>query len=120
MILGGAMIISFSAFKGAEVYTGKKLAPVTLYFNGDPLVPSEVADESRWKTTPLPGAPTCDLVNNQACSLIVEPTDLSGSSLDSTKISLDAIAGSAGPGAGYIPKYAGGSSSTPFNPKNRN
>ena len=52
MILGGAMIFGFSAFKSAEVYSGKNLAPVTVYFNGDPLNASQVADESRWTTTP--------------------------------------------------------------------
>ncbi len=46
MILGGAMIIGFSAFKGAEAYTGKKLDPVTIYFHGSTNSPSDVQNQS--------------------------------------------------------------------------
>jgi len=118
MILGGAMIIGFSAFKGAEAYTGKSLAPVTVYFNGDPLVASQVADESRWTTTP--NGHSCNTTDNKACSLPVDNTDLSGSALNPAKISMDAIPGAAGAASGYIPQRTGGSGSTPFNPVNRN
>jgi hypothetical protein len=48
MILGGAMIIGFSAFKGAEAYTGKSLAPVTVYFKGNPLLSGEVSNDTKW------------------------------------------------------------------------
>lgn len=118
MILGGAMIIGFSAFKSAEVYTGEAQSPVTVYFNGDPLIASQVADESRWTTTP--NGHSCNPTNNKACSLPVDNTDLSGSALDPAKISMDATPGAAGAASGYIPQRTGGSSSTTFKPVNRN
>lgn len=118
LILGGAMIIGFSAFKGAEAYAGKSLAPVTVYFNGDPLNASQVADESRWTTAP--NGQSCNTTNNKACSLPVDHTDLSGSALNPARISLGSAPGAGGSGSGYIPTRTGGSSPTPFTPVNRN
>ncbi|MFU1857238.1 hypothetical protein ACK8HY_09495 [Sphingobacterium sp. NGMCC 1.201703] len=115
MILGGAMIIGFSAFKGAEIYAGESLAPVTIYFHGNETSATEVASAFRWTTTP--NGESCDDVNLMACSQVVDQNDLiSSTRLDSTKIQLGASPTS---GGNYIPSKTGGSSSTPFSPTNR-
>ena len=115
MILGGAMIIGFSAFKGAEAYAGKKLDPVTIYFHGDETSASQVSSAFRWTTTA--NGESCNDVDLMACSQVVDQTDLiSSSRLDSTKIQLGATPTS---GGNFIPSKAGGSSSTPFSPTNR-
>lgn len=116
MILGGAMILGFSAFKGAEVYTGGKLATVEVYFHGNPLIQAEVADESKWNTNP--NGLSCDNNNQVACMLEVEDSDLNGLQLDSTKVTLGAIRGSAA--SGYIPEHLGGSGSLDITIINRN
>ncbi len=113
MILGGAMIIGFSAFKGAEAYTGKSLAPVTVVFDGNPTSPGEVADESNWKVSS--SNPSCE-GDNLACSMQVESTDLTSSGeLDPTKIQLDEFF----TGSGYIPQRNGGNSETEIQIHNR-
>jgi hypothetical protein len=112
MILGGAMIIGFSAFKGAEAYTGKKLDPVTIYFHGDPQDEDQVKDASRWNTTP--NDEDCNSANVMACSQVVDESDLNSSDqLNPAKIQLGATATS---GGNYIPSRTGGSSSTTFTP----
>lgn len=114
MILGGAMIFGFSAFKSAEVYSGKKLSPVTVVFDGDPTNPGEVADESNWKISS--SSPSCE-GENLACSMEVESTDLTSSGeLDPTKIQLD----ESFTGSGYIPQRNGGNSQTELQIHNRN
>lgn len=113
MILGGAMIIGFSAFKGAEAYAGKSLAPVTVVFDGNPTNPGEVADESNWKISS--GSPSCE-GDNLACSMEVETTDLTSSGeLDPLKIQLSEFF----TGSGYIPQRSGGNSETEVQIHNR-
>lgn len=112
MILGGAMIIGFSAFKGAEIYTGKNLAPVMVYFHGDPTDANQVKDPSEWTTTS--NSQSCDAnQNEQACAIEVDEADLNASNeLDGSRIQLGANATS----AGFIPTRTGGTSPTPFKP----
>lgn len=113
MILGGAMIIGFSAFKGAEVYTGKSLAPVTVYFKGNPLLSGEVSNESNWTTTT--NGQSCS-GDNKACSMQVETSDLnSAGELDPSQIELTEIS----TGSGFIPERSGGDSETEINIHNR-
>lgn len=92
MILGGAMIIGFSAFKGAEAYAGKAQSPVTLYFTGNTTNATEVADETRWKE--MASHPGCDEGEIAACSIIADPSDVTGAagsrSLNPSRIQLDA------------------------------
>ncbi|MGJ1509079.1 hypothetical protein ACR79F_20400 [Sphingobacterium siyangense] len=116
MILGGAMIIGFSAFKGAETYTGKKLDPVTVYFHGNPTIPTEVENLSKWDTSP--NGKSCNNQDELACAVQVDPTDLnsSGTSFDSSKIAIEATSTS----SGYIPSLEPGYSPMQFNPINRN
>ncbi len=115
MILGGAMIFGFSAFKSAEVYSGKKLSPVTIYFHGNPQSPTEVQDESRWTTTT--NGQDCNTENVMACAQVVDESDLNASNqLDPSKIQLGATNTT---GSNYIPSRTGGSSSSPFNPINK-
>ncbi|WON95049.1 hypothetical protein [Sphingobacterium sp. UGAL515B_05] len=115
MILGGAMIIGFSAFKGAEVYAGKADNPVTIYFHGNPQDANQVKDASLWDTTS--NDEDCNSANVMACSQVVDESDLNASDqLNPAKIQLDATATS---GGNYIPSRTGGSSSTTFTPINR-
>ncbi|MGJ1410197.1 hypothetical protein ACR78Z_11020 [Sphingobacterium thalpophilum] len=116
MILGGAMIIGFSAFKGAEAYAGKSLAPVTVYFHGDPTISTEVEDLSQWNTSP--NGKSCNNRNELACAVQVDPTDLnsSGTSFDSSKIAIEATSTS----SGYIPSLESGYTPMQFDPINRN
>ncbi len=92
MILGGAMIIGFSAFKGAEVYAGKSLAPVTLYFHGNPSEEDEVKDQSLW--TEISNSESCNTGNNAACAMEVDASDVTGTSgsryLNPSRITLNA------------------------------
>ncbi|MGJ1211431.1 MULTISPECIES: hypothetical protein [Sphingobacterium] len=116
MILGGAMIIGFSAFKGAEAYAGKSLDPVTVYFHGNPTIPNEVENLSKWDTSP--NGKSCNNQDELACAVQVDPTDLnsSGTSFDSSKIAIEATSTS----SGYIPSLEPGYSPMQFNPINRN
>lgn len=115
MILGGARIFGFSAFKSAEVYSGKKLSPVTIYFHGNSQSPTEVQDESRWTTTT--NGQDCNTENVMACAQVVDESDLNASNqLDPSKIQLGATNTT---GSNYIPSRTGGSSSSPFNPINK-
>ncbi|WP_343555602.1 hypothetical protein [Sphingobacterium sp.] len=116
MMLGGAMIIGFSAFKGAEAYTGKSLAPVTVYFHGNPTIPSEVENLSKWDTSP--NGKSCNNRDELACAVKVDPTDLdsAGTSFDSSKITIEATSTS----SGYIPSLESGSTPMQFDPINRN
>lgn len=114
MILGGAMIFGFSAFKSAEVYSGKKLSPVMVYFHGDVTDPAEVADESLWTTTPNEGS--CNNVNQRACSQEVDELDLnSNDEINPSKIQL----GATSTPQGYIPSRTGGTSTSLFKPINK-
>ncbi|MGJ1349550.1 hypothetical protein ACR78U_20560 [Sphingobacterium siyangense] len=92
MILGGAMIIGFSAFKGAEAYAGKKLDPVTVYFHGSTNSPADVQNQSLWTETP--NNEDCGSGNNAACAMEVDASDLTGSagsrSLNPSRITLNA------------------------------
>ncbi len=76
MILGGAMIIGFSAFKGAEAYAGKKLDPVTIYFHGSTSSSSDVQNQSLWTETP--NDEDCGSGNNAACAMEADASDLTG------------------------------------------
>ena len=113
MILGGAMIIGFSAFKGAEAYAGKSLAPVTVYFHGDPTIRSQVEDESRWTTTS--NGQSCDNTDELACSIIVDNSDLTGNTLNTSKITLEGEAVD----SGFIPQLMSGSNPSYFQPVNK-
>jgi hypothetical protein len=92
MILGGVMIIGFSAFKGAEVYAGKADNPVTLYFHGDPSDEDDVKDHSLWTETS--NSENCNTGNNAACAMVVDLSDVTGTtgsrSLNPSRITLDA------------------------------
>ena len=114
MILGGAMIISFSAFKGAEAYAGKKLAPVMVYFHGEPTLEAEVENLSKWNTTS--NGKSCNDKDELACAIRVDASDLdaSGTTFDSS-ITLEANSTS----SGYIPSLASGTPAQ-FEPVNRN
>lgn len=111
-IVAVVTIVTFSAFRTSGV---TPLLPMTvaIYFQGDPMVPAEVTDESLWTTAT--NGETCNQVNQKACMQHVEDTDLTSGVLNSAKISL----GSFDSGAGFIPTRIGGSSSTPFTPFNR-
>ncbi len=115
MILGGAMIIGFSAFKGAEAYAGKIDNPVTIYFHGNPQDEDQVKDASLWDTTP--NDEDCNSANVMACSQVVDESDLNASDqLNPAKIQLGATATS---GGNHVPSRTGGSSTTLFTPINR-
>lgn len=92
MMLGGAMIIGFSAFKGAEAYTGKIDSPVTLYFHGSTSSSTDVKNQSLWteKTTDE----DCGSGNNAACAMKADASDLTGTtgsrSLNPSRITLNA------------------------------
>ena len=110
-----ATVITFSAFKVSGVDAQQKRMTVPIYFHGNVNNAAEVADESRWNTTP--NGETCNNIPQKACMQLVEHTDLTGTgTLDPAKINL----GSVSSGVGYVPTRTGGSSSTPFNPINRN
>lgn len=114
MILGGAMIIGFSAFKGAEVYAGKADSPVTIYFTGDPTQSGQVENEANWSTSS--SSPTCS-GDDKACSMEVDASDLTSSGkLDPAKIELDEDF----TGAGYVPVRNGGNSTTDIEIHNKN
>nr|WP_315402011.1 hypothetical protein [uncultured Sphingobacterium sp.] len=114
-MVAAATIITFSAFKVSGGDGQQKRMTVSVYFHGNPNNPAEVADESRWNTTP--NGETCNNIPQKACMQLVENTDLTVSNtLDPAKINL----GSVSSGVGYVPTRIGGSSSTPFNPINRN
>ncbi|GGH18176.1 hypothetical protein FAZ19_11880 [Sphingobacterium alkalisoli] len=107
-------ILGFSAFKMADQGTKKILAPVTIYFHGDPTNPSEVEDESNWSDTP--NGQSCS-GENLACSMAVDTDDLTSSgTLDPNKIQLGA---SQSP-TGYTPEKTGGESPTEPEISNRN
>src|SRR5690606_3116753 len=94
-IVAMATIVGFSAFKMAEDKTGKPLAPVTIYFHGNPANASQVSNESLW--TDEPNDENCNNANELACSMIVDETDLTASGqLDPSKIQLGASSTSSG------------------------
>lgn len=100
---------------GKKNKTSKLLAPTTVYFHGNPTNAAQVANESLWNTTP--NNQECNGEPQLACSMEVEDSDLNASNqLDPAKIDLGSVATS----SGYIPSKIGGSSTTPFNPTNRN
>ncbi len=107
-------ILSFLTLKVSGLDIQQKRMNVPIYFHGNPHSASEVADENRWNTTP--NGETCNSVNQKACMILVDHTDLTiSNTLDPAKINL----GSVSTGVGYIPTRIGGSSSTPFIPVNR-
>lgn len=120
MILGGAMIIGFSAFKGAEAYAGKTDDPVTLYFHGDPSDEDDVKDQSLWTETS--NSENCNTGNNAACAMVVDLSDVTGitgsRSLNPSRITLNANA----VGSQFIPSKntaASDPSSQPISPINK-
>lgn len=109
-----ATILGFSAFKMAENTAGKPLASVPIYFHGNPANAAQVANEALW--TDEPNEAECNNVNELACSMIVDETDLKASGeLDPAKIQL----GASSSGVGFTPTRTGGNSQTQFNPINR-
>lgn len=108
-----ATILTFSAFKATGVNIQQARATLAIYFHGDETVQAEVEDASRWTT--VPNGETCDGANNLACMQLVEHTDLTGTSLNPTEITL----GSQITSSGYIPTRIAGTSTTPFRPINR-
>ena len=111
MILGGAMIIGFSAFKGAEAYAGKKLDPVTLYFHGSTNSPADVQNQSLWTETP--NNEDCGSGNNAACA-----GSAGSRSLNPSRITLNANP----VGSQFIPSKntaASNPSSQPISPINK-
>jgi len=120
MILGGAMIIGFSAFKGAEAYAGKKLDPVTIYFHGSTSSSSDVQNQSLWTETP--NDEDCGSGNNAACAMEADASDLTGTpgsrSLNPSRITLNANA----VGSQFIPSKntaASNPRSQPISPINK-
>lgn len=108
-----ATIVTFSAFKATG---GASLIPMTvaIYFHGNPMISTQVIDETLWDTEP--NEQSCNNVEHKACMQHVEHTDLTSTgTLDPAKILL----GSFNSGLGYIPTRIGGSSSTNFTPINR-
>lgn len=113
-IVAAVTILGFSAFKITESKEGKPLAPVTIYFHGNPANASQVSNESLW--TDEPNEEDCNNVNELACAMVVDETDLTASGeLDPSKIQL----GSTSSGSGFTPTRTGGNSQTQFNPINR-
>lgn len=109
-----ATVLGFSAFKMAEDTEGKPLAPVTIYFHGNPANASQVSNESLWIDEP--NEEDCNNVNELACSMIVDEDDLTSSGeLDPSQIQL----GASSSGSGFTPTRTGGNSQTQFNPINR-
>lgn len=96
-----ATIITFSAFK---VSGTNAFMTVPVYFNGTPTNATQVADESRW--TIVPNGQTCNNVNNLACMMLVDHTDLTGGQLDPAKINLIAVPGASA--TGFIPQRSSG------------
>ncbi|MCS3553573.1 MULTISPECIES: hypothetical protein [unclassified Sphingobacterium] len=116
-LLAIGTIGGFSAFKASNMTSGKSLIPVTVQFQGNPAIQSQVEDESMWTTSP--NGQTCDGANQKSCNIPVDHTDLnsSGTALNPSRITLGSSLTSSG---NYIPTKTGGSSTTPFNPVNRN
>lgn len=97
-----AAVVTFSAYKLTDSKAAFATTPI--YFHGDATNPDEVADESKWTTTP--NGQSCNDVNNLACMMLVENADLTGNQLDPLKITLDAKPGASS--LGYIPEHIGG------------
>lgn len=114
-IVALAIVAGFSAFKSSKKEsTGKILAPVTLYFHGDPEIQAQVQNASLWNTTPHGNS--CDEVDEAACSMVVDNSDLNaaGTSLNTTRIQL----GTTNTGVAFTPRKAGGTSPNPITPIN--
>lgn len=115
MMLAIAFALCFNGAKAIEKMSGNLFANVMLYFHGDPTNQSEVEDESNWTTSP--NGQSCDNQQKAACALEVDASDVSGSTLDDSKVQIEGI--EAEDGDGYLPKEASGSNATHFRPINR-
>ncbi|MGE8429620.1 MAG: hypothetical protein ACN6O7_17180 [Sphingobacterium sp.] len=116
MMLAIAFAVCFNGAKAVEKLSGKSFASVMLYFHGDSSDPSQVQDESNWTTTP--NGQDCN-GDSKACAQEVDSSDLTSTGqLDPAKIQLGAQESSPSSND-YIPTRTGGSSTTPFNPINR-
>lgn len=97
---------------GAAAYTSPevKVKPqsYTFYFTGDPLSSGEVADVSKWSTTPTENE--CGEEDNKACQIAVDDDQTFVDVNDGNKrkllstLGIIAVAGDSGSGSGYIPK----------------
>jgi hypothetical protein len=103
------LAVGFSAFT-KPVKKDKAFATVILTFIGDPLVQSQVADETLWVEA---ASHSCTLVNDKACAMEVDESFLTGTAparyLDVNQIDVDGIPGVSGAIDGYIPVQVGGS-----------
>ncbi len=115
MMLAIAFAVCFNGAKAVEKLSGKSFASVMLYFHGDPTNKSEVEDESNWTTSP--NGQSCNAEPEAACALEVDASDVSGGTLDGSKVQIEAI--QAETGAGYLPSEAPSSNATQFDPINR-
>lgn len=102
-IVAVVTIVTFSAFKISSSNAAFMTIPV--YFHGDATDQDQVADENNW--TILPNGKNCDDVDNLACMILVDNTDLNSSlQLDSAKINLIAVPG--GTTGSFIPQRFSG------------
>lgn len=115
MMLAIAFAVCFNGAKAVEKLSGKSFASVMLYFHGDPTNKSEVEDESNWTTSP--NGQSCNNDEQAACALEVDASDVSGGSLDDSKVQIEGI--EAAEGNGYLPSEAPGSNAIQFDPINR-
>lgn len=115
MMLAIAFAVCFNSAKAFEKLSGKSFASVMLYFHGDPTNKSEVEDESNWTTSP--NGQSCDEAQEAACALEVDASDVSGGTLDDSKVQIEGI--EAEEGNGYLPSESSNSNATHFRPINR-
>lgn len=98
---------------GAAAYTSPKVKvkpqSSTFYFTGNPLISTEVEDESKWSITPLP-EDECGATQNKACQIVVDDdqtfidiNDAGKKKLLST-LGIVAAAGASGAVNGYVPQ----------------
>lgn len=95
---------------------------VTLSFTGNPLIASEVENESLWWEIP-PNTSTCDGVSDKACCIVTDHTNLSGTApnrtINTSRFTITAVAGASGAADGYIPTKTAGSGAGTFTSINR-
>ncbi|HRE50623.1 MAG TPA: hypothetical protein PK339_04325 [Flavitalea sp.] len=97
---------------GAAAYTSPevKVKPqsYTFYFTGNPLLDTDVADESKWSITPTENE--CEEEDNKACQIVVDDNQTFVDVNDGNKrkllstLGIIAVAGADGSGNGYVPK----------------
>lgn len=99
----------------------KKQTDVTLFFDGNPTIESQVKDPSNWAED-NPGS-TCS-GTLKACSMDVNPADLQGATgsrtLNPSRIILGASNTGTTSNPTYVPNKAGGSSTNSIAPHNQN